>query len=303
MYKTYNIKIKNTVIYSLKYQIDIVNNIIIINVIFKTYDYKENEIGNLKDSLNSFIKKILKKNKEKKNLKMYIIKYYSSKNKKLVINYAYITDYGNSFSTYALSNIKFNLIYIGNFVNDYFQEKIKNNIKIIDYCIYYIKYFCNKYKIETKDILFNGISRGGFLSIYSSLFFNDSICIAFNPVVHKFEKIKFLNTFITKNRISVVPENNLFTELDKNKYKSNIFIFVSDSVKSDNNNYYYDMFSVGTISKYRNIYVTITKCDTHLFFLCYKYYKFINFLNNYYINMTKLSPNNFLDEIIKYYKN
>jgi hypothetical protein len=150
----------------------------------------------------------------------------------------------------------------------------------------------------SKDILFTGISAGGYGAIYLTLLFDKSNCIVFNPGVNNFKKTKFINV---KNvpEFSYKVQDDLINLLKKENYTSNINIIVSN--KNNNNSQLYNLFQTGTISKFKNVNVAIVNCDKHFFFYCYKMYTFVNFLNDYYTKHN-INPSNIFDIMFKYLK-
>ena len=292
----FEIKLKNNKKYSFEYSINNVSEILFIKI------YLDNKILNIETvkkvriNVSEFFKELLEK--EKKNAKLYIIEYVSGNSKKLVVNMGYRYDRADVLSSYILSNINFNFIYVGVFTKNWFYQNIINNkIKAPEFCVKYVKYFIKKHNILSKDVLFTGLSSGGYCAIYLTLFFDKSNCIVFNPGVHNFRKTKFIgvnNAFEWSYTVS----DDLINLLKKGNYTSNINIIVSNK---NTNSQYYNLYQTGSIATFKNVRVAIVNCDKHSFFYCYKMYTFVDFLNNYYTKHN-INPLNVFDIMFKYLK-
>jgi len=302
MYEVYEIKSKNNFKYQLQYSITNIGEILIIKIKFPKITLEYEIMKEIKKSINEFIKNKIET--EKKNSKLFIIKYYNKQHvKKLVVNMGFLNDKGGALSSYILSNINFNLLYFGNYGGDYYQELIENKITTADFCVEYIKYFCKKHNILTKNILLTGESVGGYGSIYASLFLKNSICVAFNPGLYNFKGTKFMETNKKlPNFIDKIP-NNIYEMLKNNNNTSTIYIFLSYMDVGIDNIIYYDLFQTGTLAHYKNVHIIISKCNIHPFFYCYKFYKFVDFINNFYAkeNINNINSNTFSNTIIKYF--
>lgn len=180
------------------------------------------------------------------------------------------------FSGYSKENMHFNGIYSASFFPGkilYLRDKynkwyLKNKNKMVKF----INDFIDKYFIK-KTFLY-GLSMGGFMALYASVYIDDSICLSFSPQIYNIDKIKglFINNDVMKHIEKGVPKiPNMYKILKKNINNTKKYIFIPMSECNDlisDRFLWFDHILIGKILKIKNIRVIMLNANTHINAMC-----------------------------------